>query len=410
MRRRESDPPRRRATRSDQTRDLTLALASLAHEVRTPLNGILAFSEMLADAKLDARAHSWAQAVHSAAQHLARLTTTIVDGARAEHRGLILRHDEFSPRRLAHDIAAALRARAQAAGVPAAIHIARDLPETAEGDAVRLRAALENLVDNAMKFAMGRGVGFSAAWSAKSAGQMQLAFEVSDNGPGLSKSACARLFRPFGQADAKFARCYGGAGLGLFFARNVARAMGGDLTVKSARGNGSTFKLRVRVAAKPAIAKATADEQTSSGSAAGAKSLRILCAEDNEHGRTVLSTILCALGHKATFVADGESAAARARSKPADVILLDVTMAGLDGFATARRIRAFPGAAGRVPIIGVSGHASDERTRAAGMNAYLVKPVTPRALAAAIEAVTRSSAGATRGGKTRRSPAIRSRQ
>jgi CheY-like chemotaxis protein len=377
--------------------------------VRTPLNGILAFSEMLVGAKLDARTHGWAQAVYSAAQHLERLTTTVVDGAHAEHRGLVLRRDEFSPRQLAHDMAATVRARTQAAGMPAAIHIARDLPEMAEGDAVRLRAAIENLIDNAVKFAMGRGVGFSAAWTAKPAGRLQLAFEVSDNGPGFSKSAGTRLFRPFGQADAKTARRYGGAGLGLFFARNVARAMGGDLTVKSTLGKGSTFKLRVLVAAKPASTKTAPRKRTTLRSVTKAKPLRVLCAEDNQHGRTILATILSALGHKAAFVADGESAAAQAQSKPADVILLDVTMAGLDGFATARRIRAFPGAAGRVPIIGISGHGGDDRARtaqAAGMNAYLVKPVTPRALAAALAAVTRSPVHATRGGKTRRSPAI----
>jgi CheY-like chemotaxis protein len=188
--------------------------------------------------------------------------------------------------------------------------------------------------------------------------------------------------------------------------------MGGDLTVKSTLGKGSTFKLRVFVA-KPPSAKTAPKRRTALRSAAKAKSLRVLCAEDNQHGRTVLATILSALGHKAAFVADGESAAARAQAKPADVILLDVTMAGLDGFATARRIRAFPGAAGRVPIIGVSGHGGDDHTRtaqAAGMNAYLVKPVTPRALAAAIEAVTSAPVRTTRGGKTRQSPAIRSRQ
>jgi CheY-like chemotaxis protein len=381
--------------------------------VRTPLNGILAFSEMLAGARLDARAHGWAQAIHSAAQHLDRLTTTIVDGARAEHRGLILRRDEFSPRQLAHDMAATLQARAQAAGVPAAIHIARDLPERAEGDAVRLRAALENLIDNAVKFATGRGVGFSAAWTAKPAGGLQLAFEISDNGPGLSKAARTRLFRPFGQAGAKTAHRYGGAGLGLFFARNVARAMGGTLTVKSTVGKGSTFKLRVLVAAKLPSTKAASKKRTVPRTPAKAKPLRILCAEDNRHGRAILATILSALGHKAAFVANGKTAAARAQSKPADVILLDVTMADLDGFATARRIRAFPGAAGRVPIIGVSGHGGGDRARtarAAGMNAYLVKPVTPRALAAALEAVTSAPVRATRGGKTRQSPAIRSRQ
>jgi CheY-like chemotaxis protein len=403
---------RRSATQTDETR-LTLALASFAHEVRTPLNGILAFSEMLVGAGLDARAHDWAQAVHSAAQHLERLTTTVVDGARAERRGLVLRQDEFSPRQLANDMAATLQARAQAAALPVEIHIVRDLPDAAMGDAVRLRAALENLVDNAVKFAMGRGVGFAASWTAKTPTRVELDFAISDHGAGLSKAARARLFRPFGQADAKTARRYGGAGLGLFFARNVARAMGGDLAVESTPGQGSTFHLRVPVVAGEAAASAERVEQPATPSAAKAKALRILCAEDNGHGRTVLASILAALGHEAAFVEDGEAAAARAHAKPADLILLDVTMRGLDGFETTRRIRAFPGAAGRVPIIGLSGHDGEDHARAAqaaGMNAYLVKPVTPRMLAAAIATVTQVPVRARRGGKTRRSPAARPRQ
>ena len=168
--RRPKASPRRRSTAQVDETHLTLALASFAHEVRTPLNGILAFSEMLVGAGLDARAHDRAQAVHSAAQHLERLTTTVVDGARAESRGIVLRQDEFSPRQLANDMAATLQARAQAAALPVEIHIARDLPDAAKGDAVRLRAALENLIDNAVKFAMGRGVGFCSRLDRQNAG------------------------------------------------------------------------------------------------------------------------------------------------------------------------------------------------------------------------------------------------
>src|SRR5947209_13320171 len=143
----------RRRTRARQRRSgaTETALAMLAHEIRTPLNGILAMSELIAAADLPERERQWARHVKGAAEHLAALATLVVDGVRAEKRGLALREEPFRPRALAEAVGTTLQARAEAKGLAAEVNISDDLPERVIGDPVRLRAALENLIDNAVK-------------------------------------------------------------------------------------------------------------------------------------------------------------------------------------------------------------------------------------------------------------------
>ena len=141
--------PRRKSSRAGATE---LALASLAHEIRTPLNGILAMSELIAAADLPAREREWAAQVKSAAEHPAHLSTLVVDGVRADRRNLVLRMQPFRLRALSEAVGATLAARAEAKGLASDIAIAIDLPDEVVGDAARLRAALENLADNAVKF------------------------------------------------------------------------------------------------------------------------------------------------------------------------------------------------------------------------------------------------------------------
>jgi two-component system, sensor histidine kinase len=371
---------RRKRTRPRRPNPVEAALAALAHEIRTPLTGILALNELLVTADLPERERRWADAAKSAAEHLAHLTTLIVDGVRAQARGLTLRLAPFRLRGFAEAIAATLAARAEAAGLTAVVAIADNLPDTVVGDPVRLRAALENLIDNAVKFTERGSIALSIEAKAVRK-RYRLTFTVRDSGIGLTRGEIARLFRPFGQANETVAKRYGGAGLGLAFVKRVAKAMGGDLTVTSRSGQGSTFRLTVPVAA--AIARAGAS------SARPAKGLRVLCAEDNPYARVVLNTVLGEFGYRADFVGTGEAAVA-AVSKGYDLVLMDLTLPGLDGIAAVRQIRALPN---DVPIIGISGRtepAHIQAALAAGMNAFLPKPVSPAALAQAISQIVSS--------------------
>jgi CheY-like chemotaxis protein/nitrogen-specific signal transduction histidine kinase len=379
--RRRSKRPRK-ASRAGATE---LALASLAHEIRTPLNGILAMSELIAAADLPAREREWAAQVKSAAEHLAQLSTLVVDGVRAEKRGLALRGEPFRLRALAEAVGATLAARAETKGLAAEVAIADDLPDEVIGDAVRLRAALENLADNAVKFTERGRVTMTVSAAPASRKRHIVAFGFTDSGIGLSKPEIARLFRPFAQANG-VARRYGGAGLGLVFVRRLARAMGGDLTVTSAPGEGSAFRLSVTVETAP---KKPAQRNRTAKTGA-TKALRVLCAEDNPYARIVLKTVLGELGHAVDFAGSGEAALAAVERGAHDLVLMDVTLPGMDGLAATRAIRALDGAAADVPIIGISGRSElrdAAAARDAGMNAFMVKPVSPAALAETIAAL-----------------------
>jgi len=377
-------PPRRRPG-VPRAAAIEATLAALAHDIRTPLTGILALSELLATSDLGERERGWATAVKGTAEHLAMLTSLIVDAARAEAKGLVLRRAAFHPRVLAEALAASLAARAGAKDLATKVHVAADLPDTVIGDALRLRSALENLIDNAVKFTDRGGVRLDVVAERLARARVRLVFTVTDSGLGLAAAEIKRLFRPFAQANAEIARRYGGAGLGLAFVKRIAKAMHGDLTVKSKPGAGSAFRFTTVV---ELVAPAGAEAQPGSPSARAVptRPLHILCVEDNPYGRVVLNTILTELGHSADFVGTGEAAVEAAAGKGYDAVLMDVTLPGIDGLEATRRIRARIGSA--VRVIGVSGRSSSPeeaaRARAAGMDDYLPKPLSPSTLARAL--------------------------
>ncbi|WP_296525922.1 ATP-binding protein [Rhodoplanes sp.] len=375
-------------------------LAALAHDIRTPLTGILAISELLAMTPLGARERGWVEALKSSAEHLTALTSLIVDGARAGERGLVLRREPFDLRRLAEDAAVSAAARAEAKGIGFTATVASDLPAIVTGDQVRLRAAIENLLDNAVKFTSAGSV--RLAVDLEPAGEThQVSFAVVDSGIGLTKSEIRRLFRPFSQGSDRVAERFGGSGLGLAYVKRLARAMGGDVTVTSTPGQGSTFRLVVTLAAAPASTAATEDGSAAggvpdveTGDAPPAAALRILCVEDNSYGRIIMRTVLGELGHTTDFVDSGEAAIEALGRAAYDLVLMDVVLNGFDGFEATRRLRALPGEAGTVPVIGLSGQATkthEAQARAAGMTGYLQKPISPRMLARALRAVPRRS-------------------
>ena len=371
------------------------ALAAFAHEVRTPLTGILAISDLLATSDLDERERRWVDTIKAGAEHLASLATLFVDAARSRGPGLGVRQDFFDLRALARSVGDSLAGRATAKGLQSQVEISEKLPAFVIGDPVRLRAALENLIDNAAKFTEAGGVALSVRPMRGPKGKVSIAFAVSDSGIGLTLNEIKRLFRPFSQANVSIASRFGGAGLGLSSVKALARAMGGDIIVAQRPGGGTTFTLSVT------LARAKAPKAASSGADADspldqARSLRVLSVEDNPFGRVVLNAILTELGHQAEFIGRGEIAAERIAQGAFDAVLMDMVLPGINGIEAIRRIRKLHAPFGRVAIIGVSGRGDDEAaSRAAGANAFLVKPVSPRALATVLLEATRRAAAAT---------------
>jgi two-component system, sensor histidine kinase len=402
-------PPRKRSGATGKVRKggvkaaapdmVQAALAAFAHEVRTPLTGILAISDLLSTSDLGERERRWADTIKAGAEHLANLATLFVDAAKtgrgARKGGSSLRQDLFDLRALARSTGDSLAGRAAAKGLQAEVQISEKLAGLVVGDSVRLRAALENLIDNAVKFTDQGGVAISAApWrpakgsgrgkakeKAKDKRKVGVAFAVSDSGIGLTMAEIKRLFRPFTQANVTIASRFGGAGLGLSSVKQLARGMGGDITVAPRRGGGATFTLTVSLdAAGPAKSR-----KSGGGEADALAALRVLSVEDNPFGRVVLNTILTELGHHAEFIGRGEDAVNRLAQGGFDAVLMDMVLPGIDGVEAIRRIRTMQTPLAQIPISGVSGRGEDEAaSREAGADAFLVKPVSPRALATAL--------------------------
>ncbi len=385
---------RKRVTKTAGPDMVEAALAAFAHEVRTPLTGILAISDLLATSDLDERERRWVDTIKAGAEHLASLATLFVDAAKGKVAAG-LRQDLFDLRALARSAGDSLAGRAAAKGLQSRVDISEKLPALVVGDPVRLRAALENLIDNAVKFTEQGGVAIEVVPTRGVKGKAGVAFSVSDSGIGLTLNEIKRLFRPFSQANFTIASRFGGAGLGLSSVKQIARAMGGDIVVAQRGGGGATFTLTV------SLRRAKAADAASSGAnaavpAAPTPALRVLGVEDNPFGRVVLNTILTELGHSAEFIGRGEAAAGRIAQGDFDAVLMDMVLPGIDGIEAIRRIRGLSPPLGRIPIIGVSGRGDDEAaSRAAGADAFLVKPVSPRALATALLEATRRAAAAT---------------
>jgi two-component system, sensor histidine kinase len=365
------------------------ALATFAHDVRTPLTGIVAFSELLATSALGEREARWVEAIKDLAAHIAELTTLAVEVARAGKGRLKLRREVFALPRFVARLAFSLTARAEAKGLACDTSIG-ELPEEAIGDPALLRAAIENLMANAVKFTEQGRVGLAIAATPLARGKLRLSVTVSDSGIGISEAEMKRLFRPFAQASQEIAEKFGGAGLGLVQVRRLARAMHGNLKVDSAPGRGSAFRFSV-----------TLDRPSTEAAPQHAvvAPLDILCVEDNPYGRVVMNALLTELGHRATFAGSAEAALGALATGPADVVLMDVALPEVDGYEATRRIRALPGDAGRVAVIGVAGEDTDPAAQtaaaaASGMDACLVKPLSPRMLADALARVTGEVAAA----------------
>jgi CheY-like chemotaxis protein/nitrogen-specific signal transduction histidine kinase len=398
--RRRKRPPRKRLPKTRRERAaktgpgvVEAALAAFAHEVRTPLTGILAISDLLATSDLDERERRWVDTIKAGAEHLASLATLFVDAAKDAGGATGLRQDLFDLRALARSAGDSLAGRAAAKGLQWQVEVSDELPALVVGDPVRLRAALENLIDNAVKFTEHGGVALKVAPMRGTKAKVGIAFAISDSGIGLTLAEIKRLFRPFSQANVSIASRFGGAGLGLSSVKQLARSMGGDIKVAPRRGDGATFTLTV------SLNRAKAAE--AAGSPAGEAAppdqvppLRVLGVEDNPFGRVVLNTILSELGHQAEFIGRGEAATERIAQGAFDVVLMDMVLPGIDGVEAIRRIRALSPPHGRMAIIGVSGRGDDEAaSRAAGADAFLLKPVSPRALATALlEALRRVEA------------------
>lgn len=352
----------------------TRFLATLGHEVRTPMTGVLGMSELLLGTPLDPRQRGYAESIRRAGDHLMRLVNDALDLARIEAGKLELDPAPFDLRALVEETAALCTPLAAQRGLDFVSSVDADVPPWLLGDAMRVRQILLNLVGNAIKFTESGKVGIAVA---RIEGGVRAS--VRDTGPGLSADQVQRLFHRFEQADgARTAARYGGSGLGLAICEELAVAMGGDIALDSVVGEGSVFTvtLPLPAAEPPALSTPAAVD--------GPLALDLLLVEDDPTVAEVIVGLLQARGHRVRHAAHGLAALAETLSTRFDLALLDLDLPGLDGLALARQLRA-GGFAGR--LLAVTARADPEAepmARAAGFEGFLRKPVTGAMLDEAI--------------------------
>jgi PAS domain S-box-containing protein len=366
-------------------------LAVMSHEIRSPLNGVLGMAQAMELDDLPAEQRRRLQVIREAGGVLLDLLNDLLDLSRISAGALQLEDGVVEGALLAR------HARNLFDGLAADkdLSFEAELDETAlgpwRGDPTRVRQIVTNLVGNAVKFTERGRIVLRILPEAEG-----FRLEVADTGPGIPQTMLGRIFDPFDQLDPSNTRRHGGSGLGLAICRDLARLMGGEITVSSVEGEGSTFTVRLPLAPTQT---APTDQPAGAGHGAlaaspGGRPLRILAAEDNPMNQLVLSTLLGALGVSPVIVGDGAEAVEAWRRSPWDLILMDVQMPVMDGLDATRAIRAAERAEGRAPtpIIALTANAMQhqmEDYRACGMDATVSKPVQVSALLAAIQAATR---------------------
>ncbi|MDE2627297.1 MAG: response regulator [Burkholderiales bacterium] len=350
-------------------------LANMSHEIRTPFHGMLGMMSLLQDGGLTPKQASYLDTARESAHHLLTILNDILDISQLESGKLQVVPQTVDLLQLIAQVDALMRAQAHAKGLALRVDVAPDVPRWVRADPTRLKQILFNLLSNAIKFT---GTGTIALGVTVSGGG-RLDFSVTDTGAGMDEATLAHLFQRFVQGDASPSRRATGTGLGLEISRDLARLMGGDITVRSQPGVGSTFTATLPLPSAGAPALAANDAiPPADGRAAP---LRVLVAEDHPVNRAYMEAVLDKLGHHAVFTADG-AAAVRAveeqpLSEPFDIVLMDLHMPGVDGFTAARAIRALAPPRGRVPIVALTADAFQESRHLAleaGMDGFLTKP------------------------------------
>ncbi len=355
-------------------------LATLGHEVRTPMTGVLGMSELLLGTSLDAQQRGYTQSIRQAGEHLLRLVNDALDLARIESGKLELDDVPFDLRALLDEAVALMAPLARQRGLAFLIDVADDVPPGVRGDAKRVCQILLNLIGNAIKFTDRGQVSLHVSCVAVDA----IRFEVADTGPGLNEEQKARLFRRFEQAEGvRTTARYGGSGLGLAICQELAAAMGGQIAVDSTPGEGTRFIVELPL---PAAVLDVVDE-ASTAPVSPRRSLALLLVEDDPTVVEVVAGLLRAQGHRVTHAGHGLAALAEIATARFDAALLDLDLPGIDGFALARQLRA---QGFDRPLIALTARADAEAeplSHAAGFDRFLRKPVTGKLLARLVEGI-----------------------
>ncbi|WP_158236322.1 ATP-binding protein [Acidovorax sp. 62] len=357
-------------------------LANMSHELRTPFNGVLGMLTLLERTRLDGSQREYVYTARNSADHLLSLLNDILDVSAMESGKMGIHPIAIPLQPLVDSIDQLMRPLASQKGLGFAIHTAADLPAWVEADGTRLKQIVLNLVTNAIKFsdsgAVTVKIGRAPQATTGNEGIYLLQLEVADQGIGMDAATLSRLFERFTQGDASTSRRFGGTGLGLEISRNLARRMGGDITVQSAEGHGSTFTVTLPLLEAAPPNAATQPSEMPAPFQPELTGLDVLVADDQMVNRKYMGALLISMGHHPRFAENGEQACLEIQKKPPDLVLMDLHMPIMDGFQATQQIRQWPQFT-KVPIVALTADVfAETRQRAndVGMNAFISKPVS----------------------------------
>jgi len=357
-------------------------LANMSHEIRTPLNAVLGFLHLLQGTGLAPKQQEYLDKAALSARHLHGVISDILDFSKIEAGRLDVEAIPFDPREALESLAGILSQRAEEKGLGLRLELDPDLPPWVLGDPLRLGQVLLNFGGNAVKFTGAGEVKVAARVLDRPPGRVQLRFEVSDTGIGMTGAQLERLFQPFTQADDSSTRPFGGSGLGLAIAGRLARLMGGAIEVASRPGQGSSFALVLTLPLARGPRRLAPERRAGVVADLPLDGTRVLLAEDDALNQLVTGEVLVRAGAEVTLAGNGREALALLRAHRFDAVLMDLQMPGQGGLEAALAIREDPRWAG-LPLIALTAEAQPEvrdQVFAAGMDGYLCKPLDPALL------------------------------
>ena len=353
-------------------------LATVSHEIRTPINGVIGMTGLLLDTELTPAQWRYANTLRVSAEHLLQVINDILDYSKLDAAKLEFEQVPVRFQELIDSVLAITSPRAGVKGLRLKGKIDPHIPQGLIGDPGRLRQILVNLAGNAIKFTEHGSVMIEVRLIAESESRAIIACAVTDTGIGIAPEARSSLFKEFSQVDSSVARRFGGTGLGLAICKRLIDGMGGMIEVESQVGRGSTFTFRVPLRkgdplSEEPVATESAEEELPQFVRGG----RVLVAEDNPTNQIIVVTMLEKLGLRVDTVANGAEAVTAVKSIPYDMVLMDMQMPEMDGLEATKLIRQLPEPLGRIPIIGVTANAfreDHERCIQAGMQSVVTKP------------------------------------
>ncbi len=368
-------------------------LANMSHEIRTPMNGIIGMNEILSRTALSVEQRECAMGIEESAHALLEVINDILDISKLEAGRVELEPSDFRLDEMVESAVGLLAIRAREKRLGLHLDIDPACRRAVHGDALRLRQVMLNLLSNAVKFTE-RGrihVRVSPVLSGSAADADVVLIEVTDTGIGMTEETRQRLFQKFSQGDSSISRRFGGTGLGLAISRELVELMGGTIGVTSTPEQGSCFTIRLRL--PPALNEVATPNQDEAANAPAVptRMLNVLVADDNRINQRLLIALLEGAGHRVDVASNGREAVEAVVKTDFDIVLMDIQMPIMDGVQATRRIRALAPPKRDVPVVAVTADAlagAEERYRAAGLDAYLSKPITPAALFAVLADLT----------------------